>query len=430
MKLKLSLISILIIIFSISCAFAEEIKPLSLEECIKIAIKNHPSLKAAERDSQVATAQYKETTSAYYPQVSLNASYTQAESKSLSFITGISETNSASINLNQKIYDFGRTGGSIEAAKYRIEAKNSGLAKTIQDIVYAVKEGYFNILKAKQVVKAQEETVRQAGEHLKQAQAFLKVGTRTRFDVTKAEVDLNVANLSRIKAESGVDVATAALRNRMGIDYNNTIDIEGIPVKRTTEIKLDQGIREAISNRPDLRSLDAGIRSGEAGLKSVKGDYYPSLSLAASYGYYDQHLAGQESALFQDNTERWSVGASVTLPLFEGYITNSKVSESLANIESLKAQKEVSVNNIVLEVSQAYLSFRDAETRIGVADGNLRTAKEGLELSEGRYRAGVGNIIEVVDAQTSYNNAKIDLINAEFDKDIAIAVYEKAVGIM
>lgn len=429
MKLKLSIISILTIIFSASSAFAEDTKPLSMEECISIALKKHPTLKAAEKDSQVATAQYKETRSAYYPQVSLNASYTQSESKSLSFITGNTETNSASINLNQNIYDFGRTGGSVEAAQARIEAKNSDQGKTKQDVVYGVKGAYLNILKAKEVIKAQDETVRQASEHLKQAQAFLKVGTKTRFDVTKAEVDFNVANLNRIKSENDLNTAFAVLRNSMGVDYSYSFDVEGTPGKMLNEIKLEQGIKEAMANRPDLQSIDASIRSQESGLKSVKGDYYPSLSLSASYGYYDQTLVGQENPLFQDQNERWSVGASLTVPIFQGYITNSKVTESLASIESLKAQKEVSVNNIVLEISQAYLSFRNAETRVGVAEGNLKTAKDSLDLSEGRYKAGVGSIIEVTDAQTSYTSAKIDLINAEFDRDIAVVAYEKAIGL-
>lgn len=123
------------------------------------------------------------------------------------------------------------------------------------------------------------------------------------------------------------------------------------------------------------------------------------------------------------------MGLSLNIPLFEGFVTQGKVSESVASIDLLKAQKEVLSNNITLEVTQAYLELQNSEALISVAESGLNKARESLELANGRYEAGVGTIIEVTDAQTAYTRVETDLVNARYDLALARARLEKAVGL-
>lgn len=428
--LKFLYISLLSVAIQASPSSAEEKKPLSLDECIDIALKSHPSIRAAEKVVSVAGEQHRGAKSSYCPQVSANGSYTRSEVKSQqTFVPGESEAYSATLNLNQKIYDFGRTGGSVDAARFRIDERGADLSRTRQDVIFNVKYAYFGVLKAMGLMKVQESSVTQAEGHLRQAKGFYEAGAKAKFEVTRAEVELNQAKLNLIKARNGFNTAVASLRNRMGVEYNYPLEIDVTLIKPEPAISLGEGIGEALKQRPEMQSIEAAIKEGEANLTASKGGYYPSLNASGSYGYYDQYPLGGGEDLFQEKNQRWSAGVSVNVPIFEGFLTDAKVSESRANIESLKAQRETLANNITLEVTQAYLDLQEAEARIGVAESGLNKAKENLDIANGRYEAGVGTIIEVTDAQAAYISAEIDLVNATHDATIASARFDRAVGL-
>ncbi len=415
--------------FTAAYALAAEKKPLSVQECIDIALKNHPSIKSSEKTVTVFDEQYKEAFSSYYPKVSLDASYTRAEAKAVTFIPGVTESYQAFLKLEQKIYDFGRSEGTVEGARLRVDARTEDLSKARQDVIYNVKEAYFGVSKAIGLIKVQEAALVQAESHLRQAKAFYEAGAKAKFDVTKSEVDLNAAKLEVIKAGNAYSTAMASLKNRMGVAYSYPMDIVAVTGKSQNSASLEEGINEALKNRPEIKSVDAGIREGEASLKVSKGGYYPNLTASASFGYYDQYPVGSDESLFQDKNQRWNAGLALNLPLFEGFLTRSKVSESIANIEALKAQKDNVINSVTLEVTQAYLDLQNAVARIDLTESGVVMAKENLDIANGRYEAGVGTLLEVTDAQSALVKAETDLINARYDAEVARAKYGRAVGV-
>lgn len=420
---------ILILSLASSTVFAEDKKPLSLQECIDIALKNHPSIKSSEKTVTVFDEQYKEAFSSHYPKVSIDASYNRSEIKKLALLTGQTDSYSAALNLSQKVYDFGRTGGAVEGARFRVDARSEDLSKTKQDVIYNVKEAYFGVSKAMGLVKVQEAALVQAESHLRQARAFYEAGAKAKFDVTKSEVDLNGAKLEVIKAGNSYSTAMASLKNRMGVHYGYPMDIVTVTGKSLNSVSLEDGINEALKNRPEIKSVDAGIREGEASLKVSKGGYYPNLTASASFGYYDQYPVGSDESLFQDKNQRWNAGLALNIPLFEGFVTRSKVAESTANIEALNAQRDNVVNNVTLEVTQAYLDLQNAVARIDLTESGVGMAKENLDIANGRYEAGVGTLLEVTDAQSALVKAETDLINARYDAEVARAKYGRAQGL-
>ncbi len=120
---------------------------------------------------------------------------------------------------------------------------------------------------------------------------------------------------------------------------------------------------------------------------------------------------------------------TITLPIFSGYLTEHQVKEARAKLNVLKAQEESFRQGVLLEVQQAYLNLREAEERISTAQLIVRQAQENLELASGRYVAGLGNLLEVTDAQIVYSNAKTSYIQALSDYNIATASLEKAMGV-
>ena len=118
----------------------------------------------------------------------------------------------------------------------------------------------------------------------------------------------------------------------------------------------------------------------------------------------------------------------MTFPLFSGFLTKYQVQEARSNLDVIRANEESLRQNILLEVKQAYLNLEEARERIPTAELTVRQAEENLELASGRYKAGVGNPIEVTDALVVYNNAKSSYIQALYDYRVAGASLQRAMG--
>ncbi len=416
--------------------FAEEssaaVGRLTLQEAIKIALSHHPTFLAARGALQVQQARVGEARANFLPQLDLQSDYTRATSnftpnpqlRGLNQTT-TSESNtsfnnySASLSLQQRIFDFGKTGAEVESARENLRGSGWNEEASRQTVVVNVKVAYFGLLEARRLVQVDEETVRQFEQHLEQAEGFHRAGTRTRFDVTKSEVDLTNARLDLIKARNAADVALITLANAMGVPDQPIGELEELLTFKKVEISEDQAIQEALTDRPELLSLSALRRAAEASVRSVQGNYFPVLSGVADYTY-----RGQDFPLVWN----WDVGLHLTFPIFSGYLTQSQVAEARANLIVVGANEEALRQNVILEIHQAFSNLREAEERVQTSEVVVRQAEENFDLANGRFQAGVGTSVERTDAQVLLTNAKTSQIQALYDYRVAEAQLLKAIG--
>ena len=154
-------------------------------------------------------------------------------------------------------------------------------------------------------------------------------------------------------------------------------------------------------------------------MAAVEKDYLPKVTSNAAVNWSGPRYPLQES---------WSFGGAVNLSVFNGGLTTAQVGEAKANLQNLQANEEVTRQNITLDVRQATLNLRQAVESIRVADKGLQLARENLEIAEGRYGTGVGNIIELTDAQTSLTSAEANVVQALVSYQISVAALELAMG--
>ena len=124
---------------------------------------------------------------------------------------------STGFTLSQILYDFGKTPTQVKIQNLTLDASRSDLRNTTDQIILAVKQAYYGVVQAKYTVLVAEDTVKQTQHHLEQAKGFFTAGTRPKFDVTKAEVDLSNAKLNLIRNENAFSIARVTLNNAMGI---------------------------------------------------------------------------------------------------------------------------------------------------------------------------------------------------------------------
>ncbi|MBI4620815.1 MAG: TolC family protein [Desulfobacterales bacterium] len=392
---------------------------LKLERCVEIALKKQPNIIAAMKAVNINQSRVGQAKANYYPQIDLSSGY----SKSSPFSSASSRSSdeySSGVSLTQNIYDFGKTATRVDIQRLNLDSSRVDLENVSDQVVFNVKQGYYRLLQSKRNRDVAEEAVRQFKKHLEQAKGFYEVGTKPKFDVTKAEVDLSNAKLNLIKAENAIRVARVILSNAMGVtDAPEYSLVDNLTFVRY-DITFEDMLKRAYRQRADLTSILIKKKAAEASIEMSKKDYYPTLSGNAAYGRVGERFPLEDI---------WNVGMTVTFPLFSGFSTGYQVEEAIANLNLLKANEEALRQGILLEVQQAYLNLQEASERIFTAEMTVRQAEENLELANGRYAAGVGNPIEVTDAEVSLINSKTTYIQALYDYRIAQASIEKAVGI-
>jgi outer membrane protein TolC len=261
--------------------------------------------------------------------------------------------------------------------------------------------------------------VGQFQQHLDQAKAFFEVGTKPKFDVTKADVDLSGAKLNLLRAENAFRLGVVALNNAMGIPEAPEYEIPDFVPSLNKKVDLEEATRKAYDHRPDLMAIAMKKKSLEQSIELARKGYYPSVSGTASYDWGGKYLP---------LVQGWSIGAQLEVPLFEGFSTKYQVEEARANLDVLAANEAFLRQTIYQEVKQAWLNIDDAADRIVTAELAVRQANENLDLANGRYASEVGSPIEVTDALVAVSNAKTAFISAWSDYRLAEASLEKAIG--
>ncbi|HLE41227.1 MAG TPA: TolC family protein [Nitrospirota bacterium] len=395
---------------------------LTLSRCIDIALRINPTIVAAVNTVDVNRSRVGESRSAYYPQISTSAQYTNNRPATATLFGARYDQYTGSVTLNQTIYDFGKTSSSVDVSKYNLASARSDLNTTQDTISLSVKQAYYGVLQARRNRDVAADVIKQFQLHLDQAQGFYEVGTKSKIDVIKAEVDLSTAKLSLINAENALKIAWVTLNNTMGVPDAPEYAIEDNLSFQPYTVTLEEATGKAFENRPDLKSIIAKRQAAEANISLARSGYYPTLSGSASY-----NKAGVDVPPNQLDGG-WNAGVVLTVPLFSGFLTSHQVAEAKSNLYVLKANEESIRQQILLEVRQAYLNLQAAEASISTAELAARQAKENLDLANGRYSAGVGSPIEVSDAFATYVTAQANYTSALSNYKIAQASIERAMG--
>lgn len=394
---------------------------LTLDEALTTALKNHPQVVEAKENLNGAEARTGQALANYYPQVSIAADW----SRGRSYLTALqdiktTEVNTDALYLKQTIYDFGRTSGSVDAARSNRDAADKALTITRQDLVLRVRTAFYLLLAAEKQVVAVRETVAARAQVHRQALEFFNQGIRAKVDVARAEANLFAAKTTLIRAENNREIARIELANAIGMSSLGERTLAEPSSASLPLIERSQVQQEAIHNRAELKQLTTLKMAANANLKTAKASYLPILSGTASIGYADRD--------FPPVGNVWGVGLNLSMPLFSGFSSVEQVREANAAINAIEARQNNLKLQIIKEVESAWLGANETTARMFSTDKEVAAANENQSLAEGRYHEGVGSIIEVTDAQSQALDAQTAHIQAMYDYYTALARLDRAIG--
>jgi len=329
---------------------------------------------------------------------------------------------SASLTLSWLIYDFGARSANLENARQLLSAASSTLDATVQTVFLTALQSYYNAQAARAAVSAAEESEKASRESLTAAEVRYKVGTGTPADRLQAQTAWSQATLNRIKAEGTLKNAYGTLANVMGLDASQPLKLaetsDATP-DASFERDIQALIAEARERRPDLKAAEAQVRAAQSNVDFTRASGLPTLSLGVGPSWVDNGNINSRSS---------SIGLTLTVPIFSGFNTTYKVRSAQAKAEAAGAQFDNVSLQVALDVWTAFQNLTTATQTIRTTADLLASAEQSERVALGRYKAGVGNILDVLNAQSALAAARVQRIQAMLDWNVSRASLAKAVG--
>ena len=388
---------------------------LSLDDCLRIADENHPSLAGAA--AQIATEQGRLGQSVVADRLTVSGTATtERVGTNKEEVASYSAGGSASV----KVFDANRNKYVVDAQRKTLTSTEESARDTLLGVHTNVKTSYMTLLLNIETSNQRLESVNAFTRHLEQAQGFYDAGSKPWYDVTKAKVDLGNAELALVQAQGDVELAKRELVNSMGVILKDDFSIApaSFDVPQGTESKADE---LALENRSDYKAAGLKVLAGKSTINAEARGSSPTISVVGSYN------ASGYDVFDLDNG--WNAGLKLTVPIVDGGATKAKVATAQGQLGSLEATYEKLRQDILLDVGKAITDLRKAREQVRISSLTLEDAEENRKLAEGRYETGVGTPLEVTDALLNLTDAQLSSYNARYNLQIAIISLESAIGV-
>jgi len=421
-------------------------RTVTLDEAEHAARQQRPDVREAAAATVAGVARVEQARAPLLPQVKVQGLYerttgnrTQKPGHNNNYPTSFDTFNwfAGEVTANQLIWDFGQAPNRWHAADARAVALADQARATRLQALFDVRAAYFRARAQKALVVVARQTLDNQQRHLTQIRGFVHAGTRPDIDLAQAIADEANARVQVIKAENGFALARAQLNQAMGVTGDTAYDVgdESFPPVPGEGGAIGQLIDEAIRARPELAAMDAQIRAQELTVRATRQGYFPTLSLIA--GATDEGQSFQKTHVI-DNFDQvqpyggmaWNIfgGVQLSWPVFQGFLTRGQVREADAVLDGLRAQRDGIVQQIWVAVQQAAQDVGAAREALEASRQALVGAQERQRLADGRYAAGVGNIIELADAELGAQTAGAQAVGAEYGLAAARASLDLALG--
>lgn len=405
---------------------------LALREAIDIALSQSPSLALQKALTRISEIDVESVGTNWQPTITLSSSI--ETSTGAGYVVGSQQlsgdstrTTATSFNVglsaSQLIYDFGASSAQRQAARAYLESTQASSAQVERDIIYAVIQNYLNAGAALEQLHVAHSALSAETTRAKQIQGYVEVGLRAPIDRANALSNLAAAEARVVEARMNYELAVIDVLNAMGIADSEALprieftrfDTASLEAKSQAEL-----VALAMEQRGDFQEQEAALRATEANIRATRTRYYPTLNA----------VAGVSDSLVINQSNRWNayIGARFNWVLYGGGTVQNQMRQNQAELQRIHAQSATLEQSLHAEVRRARARIDSANTLLRTHTARVENAQTQLELAEGRYRNGLGNIVELADAQQSLIEAQYNRISAELNLSLARASLIAAVA--
>lgn len=408
-----------------TCPALDFNKALTLADVTEAALCQNPQTRETYANAKVQAAQLGIAKSAFLPVLTNNIGMNQNVASPESATRG-REYNTLTNNLaaSYLLYDFGNRNATLENARQLLNAVSATQSAIVQTLLLNTVKAYYQAQSDLAALDAAREAERFNQESFKAAEAKYKAGISTPADKLQAETAYAQAVLNRVSAEGTLNNDLGALAAIMGLNANMPIRLQPVANSPVNALEIERDIGQLIEyarvRRPDLLASEAQLSAAKATIEASRAAAKPTLSVGLSNTL-------QDGSSFAANNVS-TLGLTVTVPIFAGYAPTYRIRAAEATADAREAQRDQLKLKISLDVWTAFQNLRTAHQTIEAAEVLVRSATQSAGMALGRYKAGVGNIIDTLNAQTALANANQQRIKAYLDRNIARAALAQSIG--
>jgi outer membrane protein TolC len=414
-------------------------QPLTLDEALRLGLQRNSDLQrqvllslSAEQDRIIAR-------SAILPRLDFNASVAGNRQgagtvvvQGVAFLQPTSKysTSSAGLSVSQLIFDGGKWWNNISAANLGLAASEAQVDEQRLQITYLIEQRFYELVRAQRQLQVFAEAATRSRDQANYTQRLFEGGRATQADVYAARANRDNDEVTRLGQERNVELARADLSSAIGLDAGAPLTVrepQNMLAEPVQPPALEQAVEHALTNRPSLKAFALTAESNRKTASAAKGDYWPALS---AEGFWRRGTRDDFSRVFEapGRDSQSGVGLNLTWNIFSGLSTQASVRK--AEIQVALAENDLASGrrSVASDVQKAVAQLGSARAQVRVAQQAEQTAKEGLRLARTRQEVGVGNQLEVRDAELKLTQAQLNVVGSLVDGREAEAALRRARG--
>ena len=412
---------------------------LELDDVVDLALRRNPATRESWLNARAAADTYGSSRGALLP--SLDAGVTTGRSSSAPgslpslgtgsdigtrTASGSRSQLTTSATLSYLLFDLGGRSGSIEEAKQRAIAADLTHNATVHDVILQVESALFSYLATRALRDAQEESVREAIADTAAAAERMHVGVATLAEVLQARTQLAQGRLQLATLQGQEVTAKGSLATAMGLPANARFDVGNVQASDTVAqiaASVDSLVDAAIATRPEVAQVRAEAASLAAAVRVARSAGYPALTLSST----TSSIQSTQTGVSPRNAQLF---LGVQIPIFNGFSRQYDTRAAREQYDAGLARLTSTRQQVAGQVFAAYSALSTANDRVRSASELLVAAQQSADVALGRYREGVGTIVDLLLARSALATARAEDIQARWEWRTALAQLAHDTGLL
>ena len=412
---------IVTILFFISTSIAQS---LTVDECVRIALENKPSLKRAEQDVTIARLNRASTGALMLP--SVNASNSFSETTYGNSSSEVSERYSGGVSLSQSLFNFGTKINTLKQSDNTYNTAKQQKRQAKARIILDVHTFYYQYLKNSELFDIAGKDLELSKKQLDLVQNQYNLGAVSKTDFLKASVRYGTAKSSFLSRELSKKNSEKSLRFSMGLlNSDIPIIIEQKMDLILTVPTFEEAYSLMLSNSPDLSILDNQIAGAQINVKKAWSSSLPSINMSIGM---NASSADQITRTYFDDNYIKSANITVSIPIFSGFRNRNSIQISKLQLDQAETRLRGGTNSAKVSLYALINTLNNYQEIIPIQEEVLLSAEEDLKLAQQRYELGSASILELLDAQLALIQASSSLVRTKYDAAIQVASLDDLLG--
>ncbi|WP_345119887.1 TolC family protein [Hymenobacter antarcticus] len=402
---------------------------LTLDGTVRSVLDANPAITTLDELANAATGRLAQTRTGFLPQVTGTATYTRIDPVvqiplgGESFQIAPNNNYDAHITAQYLLLDFGKSDATVKLAAAQVQTAKDNVTVSRRDLAFNAAQVYYNILFMRESIKVQDAQIVSLQAHRNEMQKRVEGGVSTRFDVTTTDVRITQAQNTRIDLQNQLRNQQVQLARLLHKPSQADLPVKGQLAFQPQAVDVNAELAKAYENRPEIKLARDAETSATLQQHLIERSNMPSLGVGAQVGARNGYLPNLNQ--IRPNT----VGVvQLSVPIFDGHKNKNQRVEALANSRSAVARTQDTQEQIRADVRQAANNLEFSQARYDNSQLQIAQAADALTRARGRYRYGVGQNLDVLDAETQLAQARLARAQAMYNYTLGQYQLKRATG--